>query len=230
MILPDWGGRIIRSFGLRDTGRVAAVAMIDGDGWVSGVHQGEGLAELVLYSVWSGRTSASVCASGYRGMAELRASARRNRMVEQGRGDRFRELEEAYSGYVLYDRDGHRVGKVDELFVDESGREEYLGVKLGLLGTRTTLIPREIVEVDEEEDCAEAVVDRELVKRGPAFGHGEEITPELEASVRAHYGLEALPGGLYEDRAATPPAEDGDEERVRIRRRARGGNEEPRTL
>lgn len=48
MILPDWGGRITRSFGLRDTGLVAAVAMIDGDGWVSGVHQGEGLAELVL--------------------------------------------------------------------------------------------------------------------------------------------------------------------------------------
>lgn len=47
MLLPDWDGRSTRSFGLRDTGRVA-VAMIDGDGWVSGVHQGEGLAELVL--------------------------------------------------------------------------------------------------------------------------------------------------------------------------------------
>lgn len=146
-------------------------------------------------------------------------------MVEPDRDDRFRELEEAYSGYVLYDRDGDRVGKIDELFVDESGREEYLGVRLGLLGTRTTLIPREIVEVDEEEDCAEAVVDRELVKRGPAFGHGEEITPEFEVRVRAHYGLDPLPGGPYEDRPASPPAEDGDEERVSIRRRVRGGEE-----
>lgn len=148
-------------------------------------------------------------------------------MVEQGRNDRFRELEEAYSGYVLYDQDGDRVGKVDELFVDESGREEYLGVRFGLLGTHTTLIPREIVEVDEEEDCAEAVVDRDLVKRGPAFEHGGEITPEFEARVRAHYDLDPLPGGPYEDRTATPPAEDGDEERVRIRRRARRGPEEP---
>lgn len=145
-------------------------------------------------------------------------------MAEPGRGDRFRGLEEAYSGYVLYDRDGDRVGKIDELFVDESGREEYLGVKLGLLGIRTTLVPMEIVEVDEEEDCAEVTADRELVKGGPAFGPGEEITPEFEAKVRVHYGLDPLPGGLHGDRPATPPAEDGDEERVGIRRRTREGD------
>lgn len=142
-------------------------------------------------------------------------------MGEPGRADRFRELEEAYSGYVLYDRDGGRVGKVDELFVDESGREEYLGVKLGLLGLRSTLIPMEIVEVDEEEDSAEAVVDRNLVRRGPSFEHGEEITPELERRVRAYYGLDPLPGGAYQGPASALPAEDGDEERVRIRRRTR---------
>jgi len=151
-------------------------------------------------------------------------------MGDQGRTDRFRELEEAYSGYVLYDRDGHRVGKVDDLFVDEAGREEYLGVKFGILGSHITLIPMEIVEVDEEEDCAEARVDRELVKHGPAFSHGGEITPEFEESVRAHYGLEPLSGGRYEEHPSTAPAEDGDEERVRIRRRTReGGAETPDT-
>lgn len=145
-------------------------------------------------------------------------------MVEQGRGDRFRELEEAYSGYVVYDRDGDKAGKVDDLFVDESGREEYLGVKFGLLGSRTTLLPMEIVEVDEEEDCAEVTVDRDLVKDGPAFVHGEEITPEFEHRVRAHYGLGPLISGPYEDYLSTAPAaEDGDEERVRIRRRTREG-------
>lgn len=144
-------------------------------------------------------------------------------MGERGRADRFRELEEAYSGYVIYDRDGDKVGKVDELFVDGSGREEYLGVKFGLFGTRITLVPMELVEVDEEEDCAEARVDREIVKAGPAFDHGEEITPEFEERVRAHYGLEPLTGGSYEDHLSMPPAEDGDEERVKIRRRTREG-------
>ena len=40
MILPDWAGRITRAFGLQDTGRVAAVAVIDGGGRVAGVRQG----------------------------------------------------------------------------------------------------------------------------------------------------------------------------------------------
>lgn len=145
-------------------------------------------------------------------------------MNEQGRGDRFRELEEAYSGYVVYDRDGNKVGKVDDLFVDETGHEEYLGVKFGLFGNRITLIPMEIVEVDEEEDCAEATVDRELVKHGPAFGHGGEITPEFETRVRAHYGLAPIQSGPYEEHHSTPPAEDGDEDRIRILRRTREGD------
>ncbi|WP_053057633.1 PRC-barrel domain-containing protein [Rubrobacter aplysinae] len=142
-------------------------------------------------------------------------------MGEQGRGDRFRELEEAYSGYSVYDRDGDKIGKVDDLFVDESGREEYLGVRFGLFGNRITLVPMEIVAVDEEEDCAEVTIDREEVKHGPAFGHGGEITPEFEQRVRAHYGLPPLEGGRYEEHHSTPPAEDGDEYRVRIRRRTR---------
>lgn len=48
MILPDWGGRVTRAFGLRDTGRVAAAAVIDGGGRVAGVHQGERLAQTAL--------------------------------------------------------------------------------------------------------------------------------------------------------------------------------------
>lgn len=47
-ILPDWGGRVTRAFGLRDTGRVAAVSVIDGGGRVSGVHQGEDPAQTAL--------------------------------------------------------------------------------------------------------------------------------------------------------------------------------------
>lgn len=146
-------------------------------------------------------------------------------MRERERRDRFRELEDAYSGYVIYDRDGDKVGKVDELFVDDSGKEEYLGVRFGLLGNKITLVPMELFEVDEEEDCAEARVDREIVKSGPAFEHGEEITPEFEHRVRAHYGLETLTGGSYDESPSTPPAEDGDEERVSIRRRTREGDE-----
>src|SRR5918993_3718221 len=34
-----------------------------------------------------------------------------------------------------------KIGKIDDLFVDEDDNPEYVGVKMGFLGTRATLIP-----------------------------------------------------------------------------------------
>ena len=60
--------------------------------------------------------------------------------------DRLRELEEKYEDYKVYDNRGERIGKVDDLFVDESDREEYIGVKMGFFGMKSTLIPMDIVQ------------------------------------------------------------------------------------
>ena len=54
--------------------------------------------------------------------------------ITERREDRGTELAERYSGCEVYDRDGDKIGKVDELFVDENDTPEYLGVKMGLLG------------------------------------------------------------------------------------------------
>ena len=55
--------------------------------------------------------------------------------------DRFTALEDRFVGYEVYDHSGEKIGKVDDLFVDESDQPEYVGVKMGFLGTRSTLIP-----------------------------------------------------------------------------------------
>ena len=44
--------------------------------------------------------------------------------------DRLRELEEKYEGYNVHDNAGDKIGEVDDLFVDEQDREEYIGVKI----------------------------------------------------------------------------------------------------
>ena len=54
--------------------------------------------------------------------------------ITERREDRGTKLAERYSGYEVYDRDGDKIGKVDELFVDENDTPKYLGVKMGLLG------------------------------------------------------------------------------------------------
>ncbi len=106
--------------------------------------------------------------------------------------ERLRELEEKYEGYKVYDNRGEKIGKVDDLFVDESDNEEYIGVKLGLFGTKSTLIPMEIVRVNEEEKAIEVSDSKDHVQDAPTFGDDEEVTAEYEDRIRSHFGLESL--------------------------------------
>jgi sporulation protein YlmC with PRC-barrel domain len=84
--------------------------------------------------------------------------------------ERLRELEERYEGYTVYDNAGSRIGKVDDLFVDDTDREEYIGVKMGLFGlSGTTLIPMEISRVNDRDRTIEVSESKEHVKDAPNF-------------------------------------------------------------
>jgi sporulation protein YlmC with PRC-barrel domain len=104
--------------------------------------------------------------------------------------ERLRELEEKYEGYTVYDNRGQRIGKVDDLFIDEADREEYIGVKMGFLGRKSTLIPMDIVRVNEEDRAIEVSESKDHVKDAPSFDD-EDITPEYEERIRSHFGLQA---------------------------------------
>jgi uncharacterized protein (TIGR02271 family) len=111
-------------------------------------------------------------------------------MQRETRTDRFVEIEDRFAGYEVYDPTGSKIGKVDDLFVDEGDQPEYVGVKMGLLGTKSTLIPWELVEVREEEGRIIAALDKDRVKDGPAFDDDKEITPEFENEIYSYYGLQ----------------------------------------
>jgi sporulation protein YlmC with PRC-barrel domain len=132
--------------------------------------------------------------------------------------DRLRELEEKYEDYKVYDNQGERIGKVDDLFVDETDREEYIGVKMGFLGLKSTLIPMDIVRVNEGERTIEVSESKDHVKNAPSFDDDEDITPDYEDRIRSHFGLESIgtssrggygaysgaSGGDYADRERGP--------------------------
>ena len=111
-------------------------------------------------------------------------------MEHDQRSDRFTAIEDQYQGYEVYDRNGDKIGKVDDLFVDENDQPEYIGVKMGFLGTRSTLIPWEIASVDENDRRIEVSADKAQAKEGPAFDDDEDITPDYEQQVYSHYGLQ----------------------------------------
>ncbi len=76
------------------------------------------------------------------------------------RNDRFAEIEDRFADYEVYDQHGQKIGKVEDLFVDENDQPEYLGVKTGLFGLRSTLIPWEMVRVDEGQRVIESSADK----------------------------------------------------------------------
>jgi uncharacterized protein (TIGR02271 family) len=106
------------------------------------------------------------------------------------RSDRFTAIEDRFAGYTVYDPDGDKIGKVDDLFVDENDQPEYVGVKIGLLGTRSTLIPWQMIEVREADSSLIVSADDDQVKNGPTFDDDKEITPDFENEVYSYYGLE----------------------------------------
>jgi uncharacterized protein (TIGR02271 family) len=110
------------------------------------------------------------------------------------RSDRFTAVEDRYAGYTVYDQDYEKIGKVDDLFLDENESPEYIGVKMGFLGTRSTLIPFEMARVNDERQLIEVSKDKETVKNGPTFDDDKEITPEFENEVYSYYGLEYTNG------------------------------------
>lgn len=108
--------------------------------------------------------------------------------------DRIRELEDKYEGFKVYDNRGEKIGKVDDLFIDDSDREEYVGVKMGLLGLKSTLIPMDIVRVNESDKTLEVSESKDRVKDAPSFDDDEDITPDFEDRIRSHFGLESMGG------------------------------------
>lgn len=154
--------------------------------------------------------------------------------MAEDRNDRFKEVEDMYDGYQVNDRDGEKIGKVDDLFVDETDKAEYIGVKMGLLGMNSTLVPMDACRVDDSEQTITVSAEKSHVQDGPDFDDDEAISSEFEHRVRAHYGLDPLEededrgtyGGYYsddegleEDERERGGSTDHDDDEMRVERK-----------
>src|SRR5215207_125026 len=121
-------------------------------------------------------------------------------MDYEHRSDRFTAVEGQYAGYTVQDPNGEKIGKVDDLFLDENNQPEYFGVKMGFLGTSSTLIPADIATINNEQGFIEVSQPKSTVQDGPAFDDDREITPEYANEIRSYYGLGAIESsGSYRD-------------------------------
>ncbi|MBB0229980.1 PRC-barrel domain-containing protein [Streptomyces calidiresistens] len=104
-------------------------------------------------------------------------------------------------GRRAVDRNGTRIGTVDEVYLDDAtGTPEWAAVRTGLF-SRDAFVPLEPSELVDEE--LRVPFDRSLVREAPDFGVGRHLSPEQELQLYRHYGLD-VPGGT------TPSPEDRD--------------------
>ncbi|MBB4893818.1 sporulation protein YlmC with PRC-barrel domain [Streptomyces olivoverticillatus] len=94
-------------------------------------------------------------------------------------------------GRKAFDRDGAKIGTVDEVYLDDAtGEPEWAAVRTGLFG-RDAFVPLEPSRI--EGDSLHIPYERALIKEAPDFGVGRHLSPEQELQLYHHYGLELPP-------------------------------------
>jgi stress response protein YsnF len=114
-----------------------------------------------------------------------------------------------WRGRTVVDRDGDKIGKFDELYLDDSDRPAWAAVTTGLFGMRQTFIP--LSEAREDGDVLQVPFDKDLVKDAPNVDPDAQLSAEEEDLLYRHYGVRG--GGdetVAEDDApvAEPVADD----------------------
>ena len=97
---------------------------------------------------------------------------------------------DAWIGHQVVDRDGNKIGKISQIYVDDqTGRPEWLAVNTGLFSTKSSLIPLNDAAV--QGDQLSVPYDKTMVKDAPQVDDDGEglLVPEEEEDLYRYYGL-----------------------------------------
>ncbi|ANW21205.1 PRC-barrel domain-containing protein [Streptomyces clavuligerus] len=91
-------------------------------------------------------------------------------------------------GRKAFDRDGTKIGTVDEVYLDDAtGSPEWAAVRTGLFG-RDAFVP--LAPSTLVDDALSVPYERALIRDAPDFGVGRHLSPEQELQLYRHYGLD----------------------------------------
>ena len=90
---------------------------------------------------------------------------------------------------TAYDKAGEKLGSVKEVFVDEqSGQPTFVEVNHGLFGMSSSLVPLRGHDFTGEE--LKLAFSKDRIENAPDFDSDKPLTPEAQADIFKHYGLE----------------------------------------
>jgi uncharacterized protein (TIGR02271 family) len=98
-------------------------------------------------------------------------------------------------GEEVVDRDGDKIGKLDEIYLDQqTGEPAWALVKTGLFGSSSTFVP--LAGASRSDDGGLCVAyEKDQVKDAPNMEADGQLSPDEEARLYRHYGLDYGSGG-----------------------------------
>ena len=90
---------------------------------------------------------------------------------------------------TAYDKNGEKLGDVNEVFVDDqSGQPTFVEVNHGLFGMNSSLVP--LRGHDFSGDDLKLGFSKDRIKDAPDFDSDKPLTPEAQSDIFKHYGLD----------------------------------------
>jgi sporulation protein YlmC with PRC-barrel domain len=98
-----------------------------------------------------------------------------------------------WHGKTLVDRDGEKIGKLEDVYVDvETDEPQFATVKEGLIGRHLTFVPLGGIRVGPDE--LQVPVSKDQVKDAPNIElRGDELSQADESALYHHYELNYTP-------------------------------------
>jgi hypothetical protein len=120
-----------------------------------------------------------------------------------------------WRGRTVVDADGEKIGRFDELYLDQEDRAAWAAVNTGLFGLRQTFVP--LSGAEPADDALRVPFAKDQVEAAPNVDPDEQLTPEEEERLYRHYGLPLAAGpegepGDAGGAAATPVAQPAGDE------------------
>ena len=107
-----------------------------------------------------------------------------------------------YDGWIdrdAYDPDGEKIGSITDIYYDDvTERPEWVAIKTGLFGTKTTFVPIHGSRATGEGDL-QVAFDKEMVKDAPRIDPEGHLSPEEERQLWQYYGYDYAPKKTSKD-------------------------------
>jgi sporulation protein YlmC with PRC-barrel domain len=105
-----------------------------------------------------------------------------------------------WHGKMLFDRNGEKIGKLQDVYVDvETDEPQFATVKEGIIGRHLTFVPLGGLQVGP--DNLQVPVTKDQVRSAPDIElHGDELSQGDESTLYHHFELNYTPPGTQSGR------------------------------